>query len=199
MDKKYVRPHPWHGIAVGPNPPEVVTSYIEITPHDPVKYELDKVTGYLKVDRPQRTSSNPPLIYGFIPRTYCAENVAALAPGAEVADEDPLDICIVCEAPINRVDILCDVRVVGGMQMIDDGEADDKIIAVLEDDSMFASARSINDIPKPFINKLYHYLTTYKLVPGEEVDVTVDEIYDVDHAKKVVEAAMEDYLHHFGE
>lgn len=191
------RSHPWHGIAVGPKPPEIVTAYIEITPYDPVKYELDKASGFLKIDRPQRTSANPPLFYGFVPRTYCAEEVAALAPGAEKGDGDPLDICIICEAPVTRADILCDVRVIGGMQMIDEGEADDKIIAVLVEDSIYSDARSLEDIPKMFIDKLYHYFTTYKLVPGKEVDVTIDDIYDADHAKKVIEASMRDYQTHF--
>lgn len=197
MANPQFRAHPWHGIPVGPNPPEIVTAYIEITPHDPVKYELDKTTGFLKIDRPQRTSAIPPLYYGLIPRTYCAENVAALAPGADVGDGDPLDICVITEAPITRADILCDVRVIGGMQMIDDGEADDKILAVLAKDSIYSNARSLEDIPKMFLDKLYHYFTTYKLVPGKEVKVTVDEIYDVTHAAKVIEASMRDYETHF--
>ena len=74
------RPHPWHGLDVGPDPPGLVHAFIEITPFDLVKYEVDKVTGYLRVDRPQRTSSQPPTLYGFIPRTYCGERVAAMMP-----------------------------------------------------------------------------------------------------------------------
>ncbi|MGD2031412.1 MAG: inorganic diphosphatase, partial [Gammaproteobacteria bacterium] len=91
------RPHPWHGLSPGKAPPLEVRAYIEITPFDLVKYEVDKETGYTIVDRPQRTSAQPPALYGFIPRTYCAERVCALTPGAEVADGDPLDICVISE------------------------------------------------------------------------------------------------------
>ena len=69
------RPHPWHGLDVGPDPPEVLNAYIEITPFDLMKYEVDKVSGYLRVDRPQRSSALPPTLYGFVPRTYCDERV----------------------------------------------------------------------------------------------------------------------------
>ena len=77
------RPHPWHGLSYGDEAPSIVNAYIEITPFDLVKYEVDKATGYLRVDRPQRTSSQPPALYGFIPRTYCAENVTRLCPVAK--------------------------------------------------------------------------------------------------------------------
>src|SRR5688500_19605993 len=67
------RPHPWHGLTIGPEPPGLLYAYIEITPYDLIKYEVDKDSGYLRVDRPQRGSSQPPALYGFIPRTYCAD------------------------------------------------------------------------------------------------------------------------------
>jgi len=85
------RPHPWHGLETGPDAPRIVNAYIEITPFDHMKYEVDKVSGYLRVDRPQRTSSHPPALYGFIPQTYCGERVARLAPGSDRGDGDPLD------------------------------------------------------------------------------------------------------------
>jgi inorganic pyrophosphatase len=100
------RPHPWHGLETGDDPPRVVNAYIEITPFDLVKYEVDKLTGYLRVDRPQRTSSQPPALYGFIPRTYCGERVAALAPKSTRGDGDPLDICVISERPISKSEIL---------------------------------------------------------------------------------------------
>ena len=121
------QPHPWHGLDVGPNPPEVITAYIEITPFDVVKYEVEKTTGHLKVDRPQRGASSPPTLYGLIPRTYCGPRVAALSPETDVADGDPLDVCVVSERPINRAAVVLNARVVGGLRMIDGGEADDKI------------------------------------------------------------------------
>lgn len=91
------RPHPWHGLDSGPAPPGVVSAFIEITPFDFVKYEVDKITGYLRVDRPQLTSSLPPSLYGFIPRTFCGERVGRLMPGAARGDHDPLDICVLSE------------------------------------------------------------------------------------------------------
>ena len=96
------RPHPWHGLEVGPDPPNVVHAYIEITPQDHIKYEVDKTTGYLYVDRPQRTSSLSPVLYGFIPRTYCDKRVMQLSHGAKSGDGDPLDICVITERTINR-------------------------------------------------------------------------------------------------
>src|SRR3954468_13670019 len=100
------RPHPWHGLEAGPRSPEVVSAYIEITPFDSIKYEIDKATGYLRADRPQRTSSLPPALYGFIPRTYSGRRVASLSPGVERGDGDPLDICVFSERPINRAEVL---------------------------------------------------------------------------------------------
>src|SRR5688572_12886620 len=113
------RPHPWHGLDVGPEPPVHLNAFIEITPFDLMKYEVDKVSGYLHVDRPQRTSSQPPSLYGFIPRTYCYDRVAQLASEAERGDGDPLDICVFSERPIARNEIIVRARVIGGLQMID--------------------------------------------------------------------------------
>ncbi|NET23842.1 MAG: inorganic pyrophosphatase, partial [Okeania sp. SIO1H5] len=130
------RPHPWHGLESGPNPPLELLAYIEITPFDSVKYEVDKATGYMRVDRPQRTSSVPPNLYGFIPKTFCGKRVSSLSPKAEQGDGDPLDICVISERPINRAELILDARVVGGIQMVDNGEADDKIIGVLKNDNV---------------------------------------------------------------
>ena len=131
------RPHPWHGLTAGDSPPEEVDAFIELTPFDVIKYEIDKLTGYLRVDRPQRTSSTPPTPYGFIPRTWCGERVSKLSPTSNGGDKDPLDICVLTERPVDRTEILLKARVIGGIGMIDDGEADDKIIAVLEGDNVW--------------------------------------------------------------
>lgn len=192
------RPHPWHGINLGPKAPEIVTAYIEITPFDSVKYEIDKVTGYIRVDRPQRSSAQPPTLYGFIPRTYCSTQVAALTDGkANRGDGDPLDICVMSERPITRADILLSARVVGGLQMIDDGEADDKIIAVLENDLFWGDCRDISELPEKMIERLGHYFSTYKLVPGKSQMPNVSQVYGKEHAHKVVLAAIEDYKAEF--
>jgi inorganic pyrophosphatase len=187
------RPHPWHGLEVGPDPPRQVFAYIEITPFDLVKYEIDKETGYLRVDRPQRTSSLPPSLYGFVPRTYCGEEVAALMPGAEQGDCDPLDICVVSERPISRAEVILTARVIGGLPMLDDGEADDKIVAVLENDEVWSNVRDVSELPSSIVERLRHYFTTYKTLPGEESTVRLGEAYGRDHAHRVIEASMRDY------
>ena len=187
------RPHPWHGLEVGDDPPRRVNAYIEITPFDTVKYEVDKVTGYLRVDRPQPYSSQPPALYGFVPRTYCGPRVAALCPGAEGADGDPLDICVLSERPIGRPEVVLSARVVGGLQTLDRGEADDKIIAVLANDALWEHAEDIGDVPEPLVDRLRHYFGTYKQLPGEAPRVEVRRVYDREHAEQVLAAAIADY------
>jgi inorganic pyrophosphatase len=193
------RPHPWHGLEIGPDPPQVVHAYIEISPFDLIKYEVDKVTGYLRVDRPQRTSSQPPTLYGFIPRTYGGRRVQALSPASERGDHDPLDICVVSERPINRAEVILDARVVGGLQMIDNGEADDKIIAVLMNDNFWGQVKHLSELPTALVERLNHYFSTYKMVLGEESRTSIESIYDREHALQVVEAAIQDYLEEFGD
>jgi inorganic pyrophosphatase len=192
------RPHPWHGLDSGPNPPQLVNAYIEITPFDLVKYEIDKVTGYLRVDRPQRSSSQPPALYGFIPRTYCDKRVAQLSLSAEFGDGDPLDICVLSERPISRSEVIVVARIVGGLDVNDGGEADDKIIAVLQNDNVWGHAQDITDLPGVLIERLSHYFSTYKMIPGEESKLKVERTYGRDHALKVVEAAQADYFDEYG-
>jgi len=193
------RPHPWHGLAVGPEPPGLLTAYIEITPFDLVKYEVDKHSGYLRVDRPQRGSSQPPALYGFIPRTYCDEEVHRLSPTSKRGDGDPLDICVLSERPIARSEIILKARVVGGLQMVDNGDADDKIIAVLDNDYIYGTAREIGDLPPVLVERLQHYFATYKLVPERPAVVSIEQVYGRTHAMSVVEAAMRDYEKAFGD
>jgi len=187
------RPHPWHGLEVGPNPPEEVNAYIEITPYDPVKYEIDKTTGYLRVDRPQRNSSLPPTLYGFIPKTFCGDRVGDMCEKAENGDGDPLDICVVSERPIGKSEVILRAKVVGGFQVLDHGEADDKIIAVLSNDNFWGNISDLNELPKALVNRLSHYFRTYKLAPGEDDNISVEKVYHRDRALKVIEASMEDY------
>jgi inorganic pyrophosphatase len=191
------RPHPWHGLDAGPNPPAVLNAYIEITPFDLMKYEIDKVSGYLRVDRPQRSSAQHPTLYGFVPRTYCGDRVRKLAPSARRGDGDPLDICVFSERAIARNEIIVRSRVVGGLQMIDGGEADDKIISVLENDDVWGGARTISDIPSAIVERLQHYFLTYKLVPGQRPLARITRVYGRPHALKVVRAAMADYDDNF--
>jgi inorganic pyrophosphatase len=187
------RPHPWHGLEVGPSPPEVLNAFIEITPFDLMKYEVDKVSGYIRLDRPQRSSSQHPTLYGFVPRTYCGERVRRLSPSAKRGDGDPLDICVLSERTIGRAEIIVRARVIGGLQMIDGGEADDKIISVLDNDNVWDGARDIGDVPPVFIERLQHYFLTYKLIPGQPERAQIDRVYGRAHALKVVRAAIADY------
>lgn len=187
------RPHPWHGLSTGPEPPRLVHAYIEITPFDLVKYEIDKDSGYLKVDRPQRTSSLPPALYGFLPRTYAGKRVGAQMAGATDGDHDPLDVCVISERPIARAEILLEARVIGGVPMLDAGAADDKILAVLSTDAVWAAVDDVADLPRPMIDRIVHYFATYKLLPGESPHVVVGAVYGRDHAFAVIRAAMDDY------
>ncbi len=187
------RPHPWHGLTAGKDAPSVVNVFVEITPYDLIKYEVDKATGYLKVDRPQRTSSQPPALYGFIPRTYCGDRIAALCPGAKKGDGDPLDICVFSERPITRAEIIVPARIVGGLQLVDKGEADDKIIAVLEGDLMWGGLGEVGELPAILIERLAHYFLTYKMIGNEKPAINIQGSYGREHASRVVEAAMADY------
>jgi inorganic pyrophosphatase len=199
MDKSFHlwRPHPWHGLEIGPEPPRLVNAYIEITPYDLVKYEIDKATGYLIVDRPQRTSSQPPALYGFIPRTLCGEKFCRLSPHARRGDGDPLDICVISERSISKSEIVLVARVLGGIQMIDDEEADDKIIAVLQNDYFWDKAEDVTDLPPVLIERLEHYFSTYKLVADKKPTIVLEQVYGQAQAFSVINAASADYQEAF--
>lgn len=199
MTKNFLqfRPHPWHGIDIGEYAPEIVKSFIEITPFDSVKYEICKKTGYIKVDRPQKFSSVPPMLYGFIPQTYCANNVAQLSISATEGDLDPLDICVLSELNITKSDIIIDARIIGGIRLIDSNEADDKIIAVLSNDSFYENVLNISDLNKTTLNRIEHYFLSYKNLPNENLKTKVEAIYDAETAYKVILASQKDYNEHF--
>lgn len=194
------RPHPWHGLEIGDEAPQVVNAYIEITPFDLIKYEVDKTTGYLRVDRPQRSSSQPPSLYGFVPRTFCGKRIGALSQSASKGDGDPLDICVLSERPINRSEVIVKARVVGGLCTIDHGEADDKIIAVMDSDTFWSDAHDLADIPTVLVERLQHYFATYKMVLEKDAQpIVIEEIYGRERALKVVEAAIQDYSEEYGQ
>ena len=192
------RPHPWHGLEPGPDPPKVVHAYIEITPFDLVKYEVDKITGYVRVDRPQRGSSQPPTLYGFVPQTVCGPRVSQLSPQSRKGDGDPVDICVISERPINRAEIIVPARVLGGLQVVDSGEADDKIIAVLANDNIWAKADDVSDLPDAILDRLQHYFSTYKFLPDETPVISIEGVYGCEHALQVIAASLEDYDEEYG-
>lgn len=190
--------HPWHGIEIGENAPAEVTVFIEIVPSDTVKYEVDKETGYLKIDRPQQYSNVVPANYGFIPRTYCSTRVADLArskSGIEIrgGDGDPLDILILSEHHIPRGDIILKARPIGGLCLVDDHEADDKIIAVLKGDKVFEQYTEIAQLPKGILERFEHYFLTYKSLPGKPNVCEIPYSYGREESYGVIRAAIEDY------
>ncbi len=191
--------HPWHGISVGENAPQVITAFIEIVPTDTVKYEIDKESGYLKIDRPQKFSNVVPTLYGFIPQTYCGKTVAALSsektgkPGLK-GDGDPLDICVLSERNITHGDILLRAIPIGGFRLIDRGEADDKIIAVMANDEVYKEFKDLSDCPEAIVNRLKHYFLTYKNMPGlEEHICEITEAYGQAEAFEVIKRSWNDY------
>lgn len=194
--------HPWHGISPGDNTPSIVTAFIEIVPSDTVKYEVDKNTGFLKIERPQKFSNMVPTLYGFIPQTYCAESVAEFAAkksGRIVikGDGDPLDICVLSERNVTHGDIILQAIPVGGFRLLDGGEADDKIIAVMKGDEFYRQWNDISDCPKSYINRLMHYFLTYKTLPGEHATCEITEVYGREEAHEVIRLSMQDYKKHY--
>ncbi len=198
------RAHPWHGVPIGARAPEVVTCFIELIPSDRLKYELDKLTGFLKVDRPQLYSNICPAPYGLIPQTYCGPRVAAMSsertgrPNIK-GDGNPLDVCVLTQTVVSHPDILLQARPIGGLRMLDGNEADDKIIAVLNGDGLYGAWSDISDIPKPVVTRLLHYFETYKLAPGAvEKPIEITHVFGRDEAHDVIRRAQEDYHELFG-
>ncbi|MGI9105260.1 MAG: inorganic pyrophosphatase [Pyrinomonadaceae bacterium] len=196
--------HPWHGVEPGNDAPAYVNAYIEIVPTDAVKYELDKPSGHLRVDRPQRFSSLCPTPYGFIPQTYCGASVGALCEARTNrvrirGDGDPLDICVLTERPAAHGDFFVRARPIGGLRMIDGNEADDKIIAVLESDVTYGEINDIREAPPGLIDRLRHYFLSYKQLPQEAPRrVEITDVYDRAEAAEVISRSLHDYRTQYG-
>jgi len=200
MNKQLFQAHPWHGVSPGPRTPELLNAYIEIVTTDAVKYELDKASGHLRVDRPQRFSSMCPTLYGFIPQTYCGPEVAELVEsrtgltGIE-GDKDPMDICVLSEKTFAHGSFFLRARPIGGLRMIDGHQADDKIIAVLEDDLAYGRILEVADVPQGLIDRLKHYFLSYKQLPGDEPKkVEITHVYDRAEALDVIVRSLRDYV-----
>jgi inorganic pyrophosphatase len=195
--------HPWHGVSPG-DPAGVVQAYIEIVPTDTVKYEMDKTTGHLRIDRPQRFSSQPPTLYGFLPQTYCGKRVGQRCsertgtPNVR-GDGDPMDVCILTEKTVAHANFFLSARPIGGFRMVDGEEADDKIVAVLERDMAYGDLRDIADCPPGVVERLRHYFLTYKQMPGEPArTVRIAEVYDRVEAVEMIRRSLDDYREKFG-
>jgi inorganic pyrophosphatase len=169
--------HPWHGAHFGEDAPAIVNGLIEISQGSRAKYEIDKTTGLLKLDRVIYSSFHYPVNYGFIPQTLGE-------------DGDPLDILVMCSESIQPL-CLVQATVIGNMQMIDNGEKDDKIIAVATKDPTVNHFANVNDLPKHFIAVLKNYFENYKVLENKIVEI--DEFQDKEAAYEVINAAIEHY------
>ncbi len=198
-----LKSHPWHGVVIGEDAPRRVTVFIEIVPSDTVKYELDKVSGLLKVDRPQLYSNVCPSPYGFVPRTLCAGQVAALAEertgrSGLVGDDDPLDILVLTEKDFTHGNILVQAVPVGGLGMLDGNEVDDKIVAVMARDAVYGGVDDIGRLPGLLVDRLTHYFLTYKQAPtGGEQACELLRVYGRDEAHEVIRRSQADYRERF--
>jgi inorganic pyrophosphatase len=196
--------HPWHGVRPGESAPGTLNAYIEIVPTDAVKYELDKASGHLRVDRPQRFSSFCPTLYGFIPQTYCGTRVGQLCSertGAEgiKGDGDPMDICVLSEKAFTHGDFFVHARPIGGLRMIDGKEADDKIISVLESDVAYGHIKELSEAPRGLVDRIKHYFLSYKQLPEEAPRrVEITDVYGRDEALDVINRSFEDYRELYG-
>lgn len=169
--------NPWHDIDLGDEVPDVVRCVVEVPKDSKVKYELEKDTGMIKVDRVLFSSVHYPANYGFIPRTYCE-------------DDDPLDILILGQLSVVPLAIL-KARPIGMIRMRDQGQADDKIIAVHANDPEYSHLRSIHDLPPHRLAELKLFFEDYKKLENKEV--VVEQFLDAKDAKKAINEALEKY------
>lgn len=194
--------HPWHGVELGDKAPEYLTCFIEMVSTDTVKYEVDKTSGYLKLDRPQKYSNVVPALYGFLPQTFSGKLVAAYCMEKSgktdiKGDGDPIDICVLTEKTITHGDILVKAVPIGGFRMIDGNESDDKIIAVLRHDAVYGNYKDISDCPSLILDRLQHYFLTYKDLPGQHAQVEITHIFGIEEAHEIIRRSMDDYRQRF--
>lgn len=169
--------NPWHSVSYGNKAPDVVNAIIEIPRNSRAKYELDKETGLLKLDRVLYSSTYYPANYGFIPKTYCDDN-------------DPLDILVLSQIEMQPL-CLVEAKVIGVMRMLDQGEADDKIIAVSAHDMSVNYINDIEELPPHFVKELRHFFEEYKRL--EDKVVKIEAFQGARLAKKIIGHAINDY------
>ncbi len=174
--------HPWHDVSIGENTPHSVNGIIEIPKNSRAKYELDKASGMLILDRVLYSSINYPANYGFIPQTYCDDN-------------DPLDILVLSQIEVVPMCIV-EAKVIGVMRMIDQGEMDDKIIAVAANDMSVNHFNEIEDLPVHWIKELRSFFENYKEL--EHKEVVVEEFQNRQVAMEVINQSVIDYKNKFG-
>lgn len=174
--------NPWHLVEIGEKQPDIVQAIIEIPEGSKAKYELDKKSGLLRLDRVLYSSFHYPSNYGFIPQTLGEDN-------------DPLDIIVLCQIPIQPMCIV-EAKVIGVMQMVDSGEPDDKIIAVANNDMSVAHLNEIDELPPHYYKELKNFFEEYKKL--ENKTVNVDEFQDSKTAKGIIRKSISDYHLKFG-
>lgn len=170
--------NPWHKVSAGYNPPQFVNGIVEIPKNTRAKYELDKESGMLILDRVLYASMYYPANYGFIPQTYCD-------------DKDPLDIVVLSQIQVVPMCIVPS-KVIGVMRMLDGGELDDKIIAVAEHDMSVNHINDIGELPRHFFRELKNFFEDYKKL--EKKTVEVEKFQNAEVAKQIVEKSRLDYL-----
>lgn len=175
--------NPWHEVSYGDEAPETVRGIVEIPKGSRAKFELDKETGMLQLDRVLFSSVYYPANYGFIPQTYCE-------------DDDPLDILVLCQEILTPM-CLVDAKVIGAMRMVDSGEADDKILAVAKNDMSVNYINDISELPPHFTRELRHFFEEYKRL--EQKTVKVEDFQDRNVALQIVQDSIRDYAEKFGE
>jgi len=176
--------HPWHGASIGDEAPEIVNAFIEITRGSKAKFEIDKKSGCIKLDRMLHSSVHYPINYGFIPRTYADDN-------------DPLDILVACQADLPP-GILCEARIIGMMEMIDRGEVDHKLIAVANEDPFYDDVKELKDLNPHLLKEIHDFFSTYKrleLKPGDTV--VVNDFIGKNDAIAVLKHCIEQYKEEF--
>ena len=169
--------HPWHSISPGENSPECVTAIIEIPKGSKAKYELDKDTGLLRLDRMLFSSVMYPANYGFIPQTYCD-------------DYDPLDILVLCSADVYPM-CMIEAKVIGVMHMVDNGEQDDKIIAVAKNDMSVNYIEDLSELPPHTMKEIVRFFQDYKAL--EHKNVTIETLLGKEDAYRVIQESIELY------
>jgi inorganic pyrophosphatase len=175
--------HPWHQVSPGENIPEVVNAIIEIPKGSKAKYEIDKDSGLLKLDRVLFSSVVYPANYGFIPQTYCD-------------DKDPLDILVICSVDVYQMSLI-EAKVIGVMHMIDGGEQDDKIIAVAKNDMSINYVNDLSELPPHAMIEIRNFFEDYKKLEGK--NVTIEHLMGKSYALKVITESMELYQSTFSE
>eukprot|EP00250_Pteridium_aquilinum_P015148 c22409_g1_i1 orf=879-1574(+) len=177
MTRRAVAAHPWHDLEIGPGAPTIFNCVVEISKGSKVKYELDKKTGLIKVDRVLYSSVVYPHNYGFIPRTLCEDN-------------DPMDVLVLMQEPVLPGCFLR-ARAIGLMPMIDQGEKDDKIIAVCEDDPEFRHCMDIKDLPPHRLAEIRRFFEDYK--KNENKEVAVNDFLPAESAREAIQHSMDLY------